>query len=162
LATLANEIRELLNKHIGKSARNSNVAHNLAAYLRQKYAVTYREAEALRSLIECHGEDLARFLDETRLSLLVKILDQLPRKTKKHRPKPQTETERAQLQKRAKKRYEWRRREYRGGLIIQQFGRPRFSALVPHFRIGPDPPTFERKLLPLGLRSPVAVSIVRA
>ena len=135
---LANEITELLNKHIGKSARNSNVAHNLAAYLQQKYSVTYREAEALRSLIEFHGEDLVRFLDETWLQRVLKILDRLPRKTKRNRPKPQTETEKAQLQKKSEDRYEWRRRDYRDGLIIQQFGMPRFSALVPNLRIAPD------------------------
>ena len=138
LRARANEITKLLNKHIGKSARNSNVAHNLAAYLRQKYSVSYSEAEALRSLIEFHGEDLVRFLDETWLQRVLKIVDRLPRKTKRHRPKPQTETEKAQLQKKAKDRYEWRRRNYRDGLIIQHFGRPRFSALLPHLRISPE------------------------
>jgi hypothetical protein len=142
LPTLANDISEFLNKHAGKSARNANVANNLAAYLTQKYSISNRKTGDLRWLIECHADDLAAFLDGVsfkEFQSLMKIADQLPRTKKKPRLKPQTETERAQRRKETKNRYERRRREYRDGLIIEQFGiSPRFSALAPHLKISPE------------------------
>ncbi len=123
LAALANEIKALLDRHIGKSVRNANVAHNLAACLTQKYSVTHRTAGALGTVIEYYGEDLARFLDQIRFKQYQLLdVDQLPRTTKTRRRKPQTATERAQLQKEAKSRHDSLRREYRVGLIVKQFG----------------------------------------
>ncbi len=64
LPTLANEISQFLDKLVGKSARNANVANNLAAYLVQKYSVANRKAGKLRWLIERRHYDLAALLDE--------------------------------------------------------------------------------------------------
>jgi hypothetical protein len=147
LPTLANEISEFLNKHVGKSARNANVANNLAAYLRQKYCIAGRKSGDLGRLIEWHTDDLAAFLDSVRfkeLQSLAEILGQLPRRKKKPRSKPQTAIERAQRQKRSKNTYESRRRHYRGGLIIKEFGTfPRFRPLDPHSITPPEGPCLD-------------------
>jgi len=145
LAALANEIKALLDRHIGKSVRNANVAHNLAACLTQKYSVTHRTAGALGTVIEYYGEDLARFLDQIRFKQYQLLdVDQLPRTTKTRRRKPQTATERAQLQKEAKSRHDSLRREYRVGLIVKQFGTsPRYSLLVPPLKFVPENPCLD-------------------
>jgi len=86
--TLAAEITEFLNKHAGEAARNVNVANNLAAYLTQKYSVGNRKTGQLRSLIECHSEDLAGFLDQISFKeyqFLLKNIDKLPPTKKKIR-----------------------------------------------------------------------------
>jgi hypothetical protein len=116
--TLANEIKELLDKHVSKAARNVNVANNLAVYLRQKYSLGNRKGEELRNLIERHAEDLANFIDQIRFKeyqFLFGNVGRLPRRKKKTRVRPKTEAERVQGVKNAKNRYEQRRREYREG-----------------------------------------------
>jgi hypothetical protein len=133
LPTLANDICQFLDKHAGKSARNPNVANNLAAYLTQKYSVSDRKTGELRSLIERYPEELAAFLDRItfkKIQLFLKTVDQLPPTKKKPRVKAKTEAEAGQRRKKSKKRYEQRRREFREGLIIEQFGKsPRSQAL---------------------------------
>ena len=145
--TLVSEIGDLLHKLLGKSARNVNIAHNLVQYLRQKYSVSDRKSGELRSLIERYPEELAAFLDGIsfkKIQSFVKIADQLPPTKKKPRVKAKTEAEAAQRRKKSKNRYEQRRREYREGLIIKQFGKfPRFQALDPHSRKLPAGPCLD-------------------
>jgi hypothetical protein len=137
-ATLANDINEFLRRHAG---RDVNFAHNLVAYLTQKYSVSDRNSGELRQLIEEHSDDLAAFLDGIsvhdigkNLESLTKIIAQIPR-TKK----PRTESEAARRRKRSKNRYEWRRRQYRDGLIIKQFGTiERGSVLDPRRKTRPS------------------------
>jgi hypothetical protein len=147
LPTLANDICQFLNKHAGKSARNPNVANNLGAYLTQKYSVSDRKTGELRSLIERYPEELAAFLDSItfkKIQLFSKTADQLPPTKKNPRVKAKTEAEAAQRRKKSKNRYEQRRREYREGLIIEQFGKfPRFQALDPHSRRLPEGPCLD-------------------
>jgi hypothetical protein len=147
LPTLANDICQFLDKHAGKSARNPNVANNLAAYLTQKYSVSGRKTGELRSLIERYPEELAAFLDRItfkKIQLFSKIADQLPPRKKKPRVKAQTEAEAAQRRKESKNRYERRRREYREGLIIKEFGKfPRSQALDPDLRTPPEGPCLD-------------------
>lgn len=138
LPTLANDICQFLDKHTGKSARNPNVANNLAAYLTQKYSVSDRKTGELRSLIERFPEELAAFLARItfkKIQLFAKTADQLPPTRKKPRVKAKTEAEAAQRRKKSKNRYEQRRREFREGLIIEEFGKfARFQALDPRSR----------------------------
>jgi hypothetical protein len=147
LPTLTNDICQFLDKHAGKSARNPNVANNLAAYLTQKYSVGDRKTGELRSLIERYPEELAAFLDAIsfkKIQSLLKIADQLSPTKKKPRVKAKTEAEAAQRRKKSKNRYEQRRREFREGLIIKQFGEfPRFQALDPHSRRLPEGPCLD-------------------
>jgi hypothetical protein len=147
LPTLANDISEFLDKHVGKSARNANVANNLAAYLTQKYSIGGRKSGDLGRLIEWHTDDLAAFLDRIsfkELQSLAKTLGQLPRTKKKPRVRPQTEAEAAQRRKKSKNRYEQRRRRYRRGLIIEQFGTwSPSSSLYPHPKTRPQGPCLD-------------------
>jgi hypothetical protein len=124
-ATLIIEITDLLHKLLGESTRNVNVAHNLATHLMGKYSVSQRKKGALNWLIALHADDLKKFLTANSIKDLMSFLEtggQLPKPKKKPRRKPQTEAERAQRRKKSKNRYEQRRREYRDGLIIEQFG----------------------------------------
>jgi hypothetical protein len=146
-AFLAGEINEFLHRHMGKSGRNVNLANNLAAYLTQKYSIAGRKSGDLGRLIEWHTDDLAAFLDSVsfkELQSLAKILGQLPRTKKKPRSKPKTAIERAQRQRRSKNRYESRRRHYRDGLIIEEFGTfPRLRPLDPHLIKPPEGPCLD-------------------
>jgi hypothetical protein len=141
--TFANEIADLLHKLLGRSARNVSVAHNLAQYLTQKYSISNRKTGELRWLIERYPEDLAAFLGEISLKdlqWLMKRPDQLPRTKKKPRVRAQTQAEAAQRRKEAKNRYEERRRDYREGLVIEQFGKfSPFRTLNPHSRAPEGP-----------------------
>jgi hypothetical protein len=140
--TLIDEITDVLHKLLGKSARNVNVSHNLVQYLTQKYSLSDRKTGELRSLIEHYPKDLAAFLERItfkKFQLLGGIVGQLPQTKKKPRVRAQTEDEAARRRKKAKNRYEQRRREYREGLIIEEFGEfPRFGALDPHSRKSPE------------------------
>jgi hypothetical protein len=133
LATLADDISEFLHKHAGRSV---NLAHNLATYLAQKYFVSDRKTGELRQLIERHSDEVAALLDQinfTAFESLKKRIGQLPMTRKKRRVKPTTKIEAAQRRKRAKNHYEWRRRQFREGLIVKQFGTlQRGSVLDPH------------------------------
>jgi len=78
---LVKEIKELLQKSLGESARSESVAHNLALYLTQKYAVGHRKAGELPRLIKHYAEDVDVFLKEIiykDYQGLLKHLDQLP------------------------------------------------------------------------------------
>ncbi len=134
LPTLVKDIREILDKHGGKSARHAILANNLAAYLTQKYSVSSRKAGELCRLIEHHSDDLDTFLQNMshkEYRWLVDNLDKLALTNKKPpRVRPQTEAEAAQRRKKSKDWYERRRRRYREGLIIKQFGRPPTVSLV--------------------------------
>ena len=146
LATLANEIEQLLDTHLGESARNVNIANNMAIYLMQKYAVTKRDAGKLRNLIQHHPEDLADFLDDILfkdIQLLLKNVHLLPRREKRSRAKPKTEAERAQRLKQSKKRYDERRREYREGLIVKEFGEPEIATIDPKLSSRPTGPCLD-------------------
>jgi len=124
---LVKEIKELLQKSLGESARSESVAHNLALYLTQKYAVGHRKAGELPRLIEHYPEDLARFLEGISFKEyqgLLKNLDQLPQRKKKRRVQPKTKAEAVRRRKESRNRYECGRRHYREGLIIKEFGRP--------------------------------------
>ena len=130
LATLANEITHLLDTHAGTGARNVNIANNMATYLIQKYSVTKRNSGKLHNLIQHHPEDFAEFLNQIlfkEIQLLLKNGYRLPRREKKTRAKPKIEAERAQGLKRSKNKYEERRREYRAGLIMKEFGQSQVS-----------------------------------
>ena len=121
-ATLADDISEFLHKHAGRSV---NLAHNLATYLAQKYFVSDRKTGKLRQLIERHSDQFAALLDQisfTEFESLKKKIGQLPLARKKRRVKPTTKIEAAQRRKRAKNDDQWRRRQFRQGLIIKQFG----------------------------------------
>lgn len=129
LAMLANDIREFLQKHGGQRV---NLAHNLAVYLTQQYSVSERKSGKLRHLIEHHAEDLAAFLDAISFKEYRALdITKLPKSKKSTRARPKTEAERAQRLKKAKNRYEWRRRWYRDGLIEKEFAKNKpASALV--------------------------------
>jgi hypothetical protein len=146
-ATLSTEITELLHKLLGKSTRNVNVAHNLATYLLGKYSVSHRKKGALNWLIALHANDLKEFLSANSIKDLLSFLKtggQLPKPKKKAPSKPQTAIERAQRQGRSKNRYEYRRRYYRGGLIIKEFGTfPGFRPLDPHLITPPEGPCLD-------------------
>jgi phenylpyruvate tautomerase PptA (4-oxalocrotonate tautomerase family) len=146
-AALISEITELLHKLLGESTRNVNVAHNLATYLMGKYSVSPRKKGALNWLIALHANDLKEFLSASSIKDLLSFLKtrgQLPKPKKKPRRKAITQTERMQRRKKSKNRYEQRRREYREGLIIKQFGKfPRFQALDPHSRTSPEGPCLD-------------------
>jgi hypothetical protein len=143
-AFLASEINEFLHRHMGKSGRHANLANNLAAYLTQKYLVANRKTGQLRSLIELHPQDFTAFLDEIRFKgyqALAKIADQLPQQK---RVKPHTENEKAERRKKSKSSYDRRRRQYREGLIIKQFGTfPRFSPLGGGLATRPEGPCLD-------------------
>jgi len=146
LATLANEITHLLDTHAGKSARNVNIANNMATYLMQKYSVTKRNSGKLHNLIQHHPEDFAEFLNQIlfkEIQLLLKNGYRLPRREKKTRAKPKTEAERAQGLKRSKNKYEERRREYREGLIMKQFGEHPPGILDPNLSFRPTGPCLD-------------------
>jgi hypothetical protein len=146
-ATLITEITELLHKLLGESTRNVNVAHNLATYLMGKYSVSQRKKGALNWLIALHANELKEFLSASSIKDLlsfVKTGGQLPKPKKKARRKAVTQIERVQRRKKSKNRYEHRRREYREGLIVQQFGRfPPFRTLDPHSRRAPEGPCLD-------------------
>jgi hypothetical protein len=179
LLTLGNDISEFLDKHVGKSAQNQNLANNLATYLIQKYSITDRKGGALLSLIERHPDDIATFLDGIRfkefqtlvgspaahpqpnslkelVQALLKPPDKLPpseeelptdkegpRRKKRRRPRPKTETERSRRRKEAKHKYEQRRRKYRRGLIVKQFGTYPSFTLAPQDRTPPEGPCLD-------------------
>ena len=144
---LVKEIKELLQKSLGESARSETIAHNLALYLTQKYSIGHRKAGELRQLIEHYPKDLARFLEGISFKEyqgLLKNLDQLPQRKKKARARPQTKAEAARRRQESGNRYESRRREYREGLIIKEFGRPpQLSLLDPHSKILPESPCLD-------------------
>ena len=145
--TLVSEMADLLHKLLGKSARNVNIAHNLVQYLTQKYSVSDRKTGELRSLIERYPEELGSFLDGIsfkKIQSFLRITNRLPPTKKKHRVKAKTEAEAAQRRTKSKNRYEQRRREYREGLMIKQFGTfPRCQALDPHLRRPPEGPCLD-------------------
>jgi hypothetical protein len=146
-ATLIIEITELLHKLLGESTRNVNVAHNLATYLLGKYSVSQRKKGALNWLIALHANDLKEFLSASSIKDLLSFLKtggQLPKPKKKPRRKAITQTERVQRRKKSKNRYEQRRRRYRRGLIIEQFGTwPPSSSLYPHPKTRPQCPCLD-------------------
>jgi hypothetical protein len=121
---LKNEIHELLNNLAGDSARNANLASNLAAYLTQKYWITDTKAGGLRRLIQYHAKELRQFIDDLAFKEFYASLKAglLPKLNKQTRRKLLTKTELAQRRKLSKKRYDSRRCEYRDGLIEEQFG----------------------------------------
>jgi hypothetical protein len=146
-ATLIIEITELLHKLLGESTRNVNVAHNLATYLTGKYSLSQRKKGALNWLIALHADDLKEFLSANSTKDLLSFLKtggQLPKPKKKPRVRPRPKAEAAQRRKKSKNRYEHRRREYREGLIIEQFGTfPRFRPLDPHLITPPEGPCLD-------------------
>ena len=146
-ATLITDITELLRKLLGESTRNVNVAHNLAAYLMGKYSVIQRKKGELNWLIALHANDLNEFLFANSIKDLLSFLKaggHLPKPKKKPRRKALTKIERVQRRKKSKNRYDERRREYREGLIIEQFGKfPRFQALDPDLRTPPEGPCLD-------------------
>jgi len=147
LATLANDIRKFLRQHVGESARNVNAAHNLARYLTGKYSVSRKWGD-LNWLIDYHPDDLDAFLDRIdsrEFEESRKKYDEVLRLIqKKSRVKPQKAAEAEQSRKKSKIRYDWRRRLYRQGLIIKQFGRaPSLSLLDLHSKIPPESPCLD-------------------
>ena len=117
LPTFASDISEFLDKHLGKSAQDQNLANNLAQFLTQKYSVSNRKTGQLRSVIEHFPEELAGFLDGIsfkKMQLLMKA-DQVPRTKKKPRVKAKTQAEAALRRKKSKNSYESRRRQFREG-----------------------------------------------
>jgi hypothetical protein len=77
---LANDIKELLQKLLGESARSETIAHNLASYLTEKYSIGRRNAGELHLLIEHYPEDLSSFLEGISFKeyqRILKNLDQL-------------------------------------------------------------------------------------
>jgi hypothetical protein len=108
-------------------------------YLKQKYSVTNRKSGKLQHLIKHHAEDLGNFLGEIFSKDLQVLAENLskrggyrrPGSKKKTRVKPQTEAERGRRLKDSKNRYEELRREYRDGLIEEQFGRQQITTLDP-------------------------------
>jgi hypothetical protein len=146
-ATLITDITKLLHKLLGESTRNVNVAHNLATYLVGKYSVSQRKKGALNWLIALHANDLEEFLSANSNKDLLSFLKtggQLPKPKKQPRRKAITQTERVQRRKKSKNRYEQRRRRYRRGLIIEQFGTwPPSSSLYPHPNTRPQGPCLD-------------------
>src|SRR5207249_10380117 len=66
-------------------------------------------------------------------------VDQLPHSVKKGRARPESAAKRAENLKRAKNRYDYRRRQYRDGLILEQFGtRAKRTTLIPYLSMGGD------------------------
>jgi hypothetical protein len=147
LPTLAGELTNFLDKLLGKSARNLNTSNVVAGYLTRKYSIIHRKSGELDRLIAFHAEDLKDFLGAASIKDLQWILrtgGELPQLKKKARAKPQTETQRAQLLKNAKNRYESLRRRYRRGLIEKQFGTaPPLSALNPLLSSRPTGPCLD-------------------
>jgi hypothetical protein len=143
---LANEITKFLRQHVGESARTVNLANNIARYLLQKYSISDRKSGELHSLIERHPDDLDGFLDAMSFKearVIMDNLDPLLRTSGKRRVKSRTQADAKQRRKRSKCRYERRRRLYREGLVIKQFGRdPEFS-LVNLQYMSPESPCLD-------------------
>lgn len=161
LPTLANDIDEFLRNRVRKSEPNANVANNLAAYLILKYSVSNRKVGRLRWLIERHWNEFASFLEKVNfkkfralagmgdpapqpgsLKEVVQALLKPPDQThspaiesaptkRKRRPRPKTTAERTLRRKQSKDRYEERRRHYRRGLIVKEFGTVPFATFDP-------------------------------
>jgi hypothetical protein len=167
LPTLAHEIIEFSNTLAGKATQGSDFANMLAAYLARKYSIADRKNGELGPLIEHNSDDLATFLDERKFQTLLRAFKPKPtsiqdsllgllntpekaqssqkdlRRKKKRRARPKTESERLRRRKASKDDYEWRRGQYRRGLIVQEFGMYPFSTLSPEEETPPEGPCLD-------------------
>ena len=142
LRALADQITEVLHSCIGESKRNVTVANMVAADLKRKYLVSDKKLAKLPSLIENHPDELETFLEQVlfkECQWIMKHLAQRPRSEYKVRARPESDAKRAENLRRAKKRYDDRRREYRDNLIAEQFGtRAKRARLTPYLSRGVD------------------------
>jgi len=101
-------------------------ANMIAADLKRTYLVSNKKAGKLRRLIEDHSDEFEAFLERVSAreqQWLLNYIAQLPQSKTKVRTRPTSDAKRAQNPKQAKNRYEYRRRQYRDGLIQVQFGK---------------------------------------
>jgi hypothetical protein len=132
LGSIADDIAKVLNQSIGKSPRNVTAANLVAANLKRKYLVSDAKLGMLCRLIDLYPEDLTAFLDQIDFKEFRRIAEYVSKLpiVKAGRAQPQNDAQRAENLKRAKNRYERRRRRFRAGSIEQEFGR-RPSVLLP-------------------------------
>ena len=121
---IAEEIETYLYAHFETVPGKPKLARDLASHLSSQFLVTGKRGLGwLQSIIEIYPEEFKHLSDQARLESLLRLAKagKLPKRAKIPR-KFWGPTTRAKRKRNSKAYYELKRKGYREGLIIQQFG----------------------------------------